>query len=584
MTKRCDRLVVLQTKAQATDYQNNRRLDGDLVLPIGPEAMYEADVNRWAFCNLGDLWTREQDDAEREASRNALEALIDMLNAYSRRLNPDRGLEIGNYYAFQLWVIIGQIRHNNFIAASIAKNLRPAKVLCYTKANPVTFMGLRPDPDCIFADALSESRLFQEGRCEILRIPEKVRVNTSREKILSLLPVSLRALMRSLRDRNLYRNSNSPTHSVLVIGGAGDWNRLNRDPAFSSVFRQHRPPELKADGKATPSQELFEILNTAIQRETRGTEGPGGNVSDLAAAIQTDVELFSQRCSEVSKQMSNYDAVLTAVLTFPIDNFLAHMAARAGRPVVVWQHGEKGQAGFDPLNVYTELYYATDYFAYAPAVAEQYRPWIGKNRLTNVIAVGSIEKRVEWQGGNTIVYATGKWFKTTLPIDTDRRLYNAHTSILSYLNTLGDRYSIIMKANNTPGLNDIPYRYDNVRVEFAKPFTECLKKAKVVILDTPATTLVEACSTRVPIFVLGGRSKYTPEFLDVIKRRVVWSETVEDLLRRLAAFLEYGTYEADVNDQTYLCQYGANKEAADVAESVRTCLLNSIARANNNKF
>jgi len=576
MTNKFDRLVVLQTKAQSKDYQNTRRVEGDLVLPIGPEAMYETEINGWAFCSLGDLWTSEQYDVEKEASQKRLDDLIETLNAYSRRWNSELGLEIGNYYAFQLWVIVGQIQHNNFIVRSIAENLKPVKVLCYTKANDQAFMEMRPDPDCIFAKVLSKSRLCKDGRCEILKIEERNKVNTLRETVLSLLPVSVRTLLRKLRDRSVLKNNKSCVHNLLVIGGGGDWIKLNNYPAFNEVFRLHLPPDLKSAGEVNPAQELIEILNNSIQREGLVPY----DLADLATTIQTDLNSFAEKAHDISAMMKNYEAVVTAVLTWPGDNFLAHMAALAGRPVIVWQHGEKGQTGFDPLSIYTELFYATDYFAYAPVVVEQYQPWVGKYRLTNVVAVGSIEKQVEWRGGNTILYATGKWFKTTMPIDPDRRLYKAHTSILGYLESLGDQYSVVMKANNTPGLNDMPYRYDNVRIEFDKPFTEFLKTAKVVILDTPATTLVEACSTKVPIFVLGGRTEYTPEFLAVIKRRVVWSERLEDLLSRFAAFLETGVYEANVDDRTFLQQYGASEKPAEVADSVSICLLNSISHLN----
>lgn len=80
------RMVILQTEAQTIHYKNNWRQDDDLVLPIGPEAMYEIEKNGWAFCSLGDLWNREQYDAEREVSQKRLDDLIDvskMVSAYS---------------------------------------------------------------------------------------------------------------------------------------------------------------------------------------------------------------------------------------------------------------------------------------------------------------------------------------------------------------------------------------------------------------------------------------------------------------------------------------------------------------------
>lgn len=580
MTDKNDRLVILQTKAQASHYQHNRREVDDIVIPIGPEAMYFAEQNGWATRRLGDCWTGEASERARTESQARLDALIESLNDYSRRWSPTLGLEIGNYYAFQLWVIIGQIHYNYFIVHSIAENLKPTKLLCYTKSQPQAFMELRPDPDCIFAEVLRNSGLFKIEQFEIQCIDEKRKANTLREKIIAALPISVRAWLRGIRDRRLFSNSGSPAHDLLVIGGGGDWIRLNGYPAFNELFRLHNAPKLVAGGSVTPTSELIGILENAVQFDSSIPY----DLKDLTVPIQTDLNLFAEKARDIISSMKKYDAVVTAVLTFPRDNFLAHMAAVAGRPVMVWQHGEMGQTGFNPLSLYTELFYATDYLAYAPMVQKQYGPWIGKYRLANVEAVGSIDKKINWRGGNNIVYATGKWFKTAVGFlpksDPDGRLYDAHRTILDYLEGVASERPVVFKANNTPGLNTIPYQYHNIHIDYSTPFTALLETAGVVILDTPATTLVEACTTKVPIFVLGGRCEYTAEFLDVVKRRVVWCEKPEELVVQLSAYLSDGHYEADASDDTYLKQYCAHAGADKVIADVRNAVFNGIRRSN----
>ncbi len=580
MTDKNGRLAILQTEAQASHYQRNRREPDDIVIPIGPEAMYFAEQNGWAMSRLGDCWTKEAYERARTESQARLDALIESLNDYSRRWSPTLGLEIGNYYAFQLWVIIGQVHYNYFIVHSIADNFRPAKLLCYTKAESEAFMELRPDPDCIFADVLRSSGLFKVEQIEIHCIDEKRQANTLREKILEALPISVRAWLREIRDRRLFSNSGSPARDLLVIGGGGDWIRLNGYQAFNELFRLHNAPKLVAGGRVTPTSELIGILKNAVQFDSSIPY----DLKDLGTAIQTDLNLFAEKARDIISSMKQYDAVVTAVLTFPRDNFLAHMAAVAGRPVMVWQHGEMGQTGFDPLSLYTELFYATDYLAYAPMVQELYRPWIGRYRLANVEAVGSADKKIDWRGGNKIVYATGKWLKTAVGFlpksDPDGRLYTAHRTILDYLEGVSLERPVVFKANNTPGLNAIPYQYRNIHIDYSTPFTTLLETAGVVILDTPATTLVEACTTKVPIFVLGGRCEYTAEFLDVVKRRVIWCETPEDLVAQLSAYLSSGRYEADVSDDTYLKQYCAHAGADKVVADVRNAVFSGIRRSN----
>jgi hypothetical protein len=325
-------------------------------------------------------------------------------------------------------------------------------------------------------------------------------------------------------------------------------------------------------------EDLAHILNDSI---TNG-ENVLYDLSGLATAIQSEMLSYADRYEDIKIKVNQYDVVVTAVLTYPWDSYLAHMAANLNIPVVVWQHGEKGQTK-DVAALFTELFYTTDYLAYAPEVSKQYQHWIGKNRLVNVEVVGSIGKSVVWRGGDSIVYATGKWLKTAVPFvpkpDPDRRLFAAHKTILDYLDAVANVRPVIFKANNTPGLNTIPYEYNNLRIDYATPFIELLETADVVILDTPATTLVEACSTKVPIFVLGGRTEYLPDFLEIIKRRVVWCETPEELVKKVDSYLATGVYEADVSDDTYLREYCAVMNLDEVCMRVKESLLHAIGRS-----
>jgi hypothetical protein len=131
---------------------------------------------------------------------------------------------------------------------------------------------------------------------------------------------------------------------------------------------------------------------------------------------------------------------------------------------------------------------------------------------------------------------------------------------------------VILKANNTHGFNLIPYQYENIDTEYQKTFTELLQTASVVILDTPATTLVEACSTKVPIFALGGRSEYLPEFLRAIRQRAAWYETPEELVAGLTDYFENGIYNADVSDNVYLKGFCPHISEDEVCQSVLNAL------------
>ena len=575
------RVVVLQTKDQVRHYAEHKRQENDLIIPIGPAAMYQADKNGWATCNLGSLWTLKDFEQAKFESQSRIDGLIAALNVYSKGINPDLNIEIGSYYAFQLWVIIGHIHYNYFIARSIAKQIKPERLLIYTKDINQPFLDLRPDPDRIFADVLSRSGCFKAENIEIQQICEKRRGNTAKERIINFIPQAMAIRLRELRSRLKIKNLRKATYHLLMVGGAYDWAKISQYEAFRNVFKIHIIPKLMAKESGNPPIELVGILKGSVKQA-------GNMVYDLkglASAIHADMLLYAKKNEELKKELKRYDAVVTTVLPFPWDSYLAHMAAKMNIPVIVWQHGEKGQTQ-DVTALYTELFYASDYLSYSPSVSEIFQSWIGKTRSVNVETVGSLGKNVVWRGGKTIIYATGKWFKTAMPFgeqdpaqDPDHRLFNAHKTILGYLNTVAIERTVIFKANNTSNLNEIPYDYSRIRIDYSTPFTELLKTAGLVILDTPATTLVESCSIKVPIFVLGGRSKYLPDFLERVKRRVVWCDSPKELVMKVDAYLRTGLYEADVDDETYSRNYCATLEPDEVVLRVKKTLMNAIDRS-----
>jgi len=563
MLNKYDRLVILQTELQSVHYSNKKRKQGDLVLTIGSGAMWYAAKCQWDRCYLGDVFDDDEYKQAHKESNCRIESLITKLNDWS----AGNELEMGNYYGFQFWIIIGQIHYNYFILKSIAKHIGNKPVLVYTKKREKTILELRPDPERVFFDVLTYSGLFDKTKIEVVLIDEKRKSFSVKEKLVNALPVTVIRVLRFLRDKKrLPRCKDNSQSKLLLIGGGYDWFEIAALPKFNKKYCiEMAKPLIGRSVVKRQDKKLSDILNDAI---TFG-DVIVYDLKEIKSAIQQDYRLFTKKKERVHNLMIECKAAVTGVLTYPVDLFYAHMAAKATKKLYVWQHGEKGQTR-DYTTMFTELYYATDYLTYASDVTKHYREFVGKRRLNSVHTVGSIGKKVDWQDGDTILYATGKWFGTAVPFldksDPDQRLFQAHTTILGYLNSIGTKHPVVFKGNNTPGFNSLPYQYDNIDIEYTKTFTELLRTASVVILDTPATTLVEACSTRVPVFVLGGRSEYLPEFMRPIRQRVAWYETPEELVAGLTDYIENGKYIADVSNDDYqkgFCVQATNDEVCE---------------------
>jgi len=568
MEKIKKRLVILQTKSQALKYYlNYQDKDNDLVLPIGPDSMYISQKYNSTITHLGEFWDESEYKNAKQKSENKIDILVENLNNYSLKIDYNDFIEIGNYFSFQLWVIIGQIHYNQFIIQSIFDKLKPNSILCFEKTKQEIYLDYRPDPDRIFIDILKTHRSIASLEFKVIKLRESRKKNTNREKILSLIPTFLRTLLRNIRDNSLIKNKKNAANKLLVIGGAGDWIKLNNYNEFNSLYKLNFAPKLMlCKTNDFNSKELQEILYNQITNENFGAL----NLTYLINLINSNLNLFINNLSFVKKNIATYDAVVTNVFTFPLDLFLAHVASSLNLPVIVWQHGEKGQI-FDPTIKSTELLYASNYFCYADSV-KKYFLKLNINSNTRYDVVGSIEKNVSWKNGNSIVYATGKWFKTATPFisksNPDKRLFDAHNLILNYLTKYTEKFEVIFRPNNSPGQNDIPYSFKNIKIDFDTTFTKLLKDAKIVILDTPATTLVEACSTEVPIFVLGGRAEYNLDFLQTIKRRVIWKETPEELIVAIENFIQKNEYPSNLLDRDYLNKYCANSDNNEVLKKV----------------
>lgn len=571
------RFVVLQTLSQSQYYATRVRKSNDVVIPIGPQAMHEASRLGWCSIALSDLWDEGDYRQTSEKSSREIIECIEALNDFSGNWSPALELRLGDYYSFQLSIILGQLHYNLFIVQSLARYIADSKLVVFTKKNDERFLDLRPDPDCVFADVLINSDVIDPELVELIYIDEKRTYNTPKEKLLGLLPSMLvRRLREARRAWQLYTFKKTGKR-LLLVGGGYDWVKISSHRVFRDQFSisgVHQPSTKAADTK------LVENILSVLSDRLPSHLGSSVSVNRLAISLASDLRLFSEHWDEIKTKIEGFDAVVTSVLTFPWDSYLAHMAAVLGKPVVLWQHGEKGQS-IDPTALYTELMYTTHYLAYAEGVANLYKPFVGTRRLAKVSVVGSLGKAVTWEGGETILYATGKWFKTCSPMltpsDPDRRLFTIHKAVLAFLNDECNHFPIIFKANNTPGLDSTPYRFENIHIVRNTPFTELLAQAKLVILDTPATTLIEACSTHVPVFVVGGRSIYTKEFLDLVKRRVVWCERVDELINQLRVFLQKGVYQADVSDRSYLDAFGAHLNADEVVRRVADSLDVAIA-------
>ena len=576
------RLVILQSKQDCEEYKKNFFNPQDIVIPIGPDPIFFANKNKMEACFLYELISENENNLERKKSDKKINQLIKDLNKYSKQ-NYSGNLEIGNYFSFQLKILIDQVLYNLMIVKSIKRKFPSNDLLIFLNKNPSNFRVIRPDPLGLLPEILLNSKLFNREKIQAIKINQFYKPLSLKEFVVFKLSMKLIYLIRNIRDSlrlkrfDFFNSPKSKKLKLALIGGGYEWfdfiQHEEANTRFSiDIVRLFIKKNQNLNKNSISA--LVKIINENVYKD----EIVPYSFDNFARYILSSLYQFEKKSEKFIKILKKYDAVVSSILCFPEENFLAHIANKINLPVILWQHGEKGQS-YDDTTFFTEILYASHYFAYGEEVVRQYKHWIGKRNFKYPINVGSIQKDILWEGTNSkkIVYATGKWQLTATGfnevIDLDSRQYEAQNKILQFLNT-DKEWEVFFKANNTEGLNMIPFaeEYENVVFDFKSPFTDLLKKAEIIILDTPATTLIESISTKVPIFVLGGRVKYFDDFINDVKKRVIWCNSPEVLIRKLYEYMKSGFYESNLEDKTYLRNYFSENEKINTIQEVNNSL------------
>lgn len=556
------RIVILNSNFEAADYGKNHRKVDDVILPIGPTARYYALENNWEIRTLGSLWSKEEYFKAKEDSEKRIKTLVAELNDYSKLVAKNFPLTVGDYFHFQLHIVIGQIHYNNFIIDSIQKSLNPDSWILYQNQGEKIFMDFRPHPDSIFYKIFLLSPYYEKAI--LLKLNKEQKENTKiqgkqrwKQAIKNILPEAFVEILNVLRYQIKINNWFPMGKSrLLLLGSVYDWEFVFMDKNFkNNYFVDYNTSKGLFNSEVMP-RTLLAILNNSI------TFG-GVLVFDLAEQakiIHGTLESFDKQVSKLKSNIKKYHAILSTVFVFPMQNLMGHLARTLDIPIINWQHGEMNLY-HDIFTESVEINYTTHYLCYGDGVKPKYESYIGHSPMKKVFTVGSTKKSITWESDQYIVYATGKWMKTAIPFievhDPDTRLFSAQQDILEYLNSIGDQHSIVFKGNNTPGLNEIPFHCENIKIDTTTPFTTLLKNAKLVILDTPATTCIESCSTSAPLFVLTGRTNWYERPTKLLQKRAVLADTTEELIHNVENYLNDNIYPADINNMDFLNEYGS---------------------------
>ena len=550
-----ERIVILFDIQEARLYTSGFMKKSDVIYCVTPEVRVYSENFGLAHIQRKDIVSSIDYDFAEKHQYAVINKIISDFNKFSKEISGSQALEIGTYFSFQLWAIIGQMLNSYLTIKSLVKKYPNKNYLIFTNGKKNKFfLKYRPDPTSTFNEILIKYLRKKNKNIEIIKCKKRRKFILNKASLIDKLPDIIIDWIRVLKNKRHFKNKSTIIkEKLLIVGGVFDWKEICKYQIFNSQFSIDILFPLRRSGSLIHKEKILEIFEKRFFENVEHIY----DFNLLSEQISIDLSTYQKNYVKLVEVLSRYEACISAALTFPDDHFVAHIFEKLNKPVIIWQHGEKGQTN-DPTAIYTELSYASDYMTYGPKVSELYSLMNGSTKLKNIITVGSLQKNITWNGPlahknsnlgkKYVLYATGKWQSHKSPIvsiDPDDRLINIQRKLFKYFENSNHDYEIIFKLNNTRQMNQNVLADKKVIIEETESFTKLLSNAACVILDTPATTLLESASTEIPIFVIGGRSKYRMDFLKKVKQRVIWEENIEDLLIKLDNFLTFGTYESD---------------------------------------
>jgi hypothetical protein len=288
---------------------------------------------------------------------------------------------------------------------------------------------------------------------------------------------------------------------------------------------------------------------------------------------------MSEKTVELIRQYQPVAFLCSEKATFS-EHLSAHIAQCHNIPVIAWQHGDG--PFYPPMQVYAEIMNSDVHLSYGPGHQKMLQAApdnhfncriesVGSHILENLYSTSSesvIRKKILFV---TTGFYYNNLYVNSFPVNDNIQWIN-QKEILRVLGTSG--IPTIFKLNPDNYKNQFMHEYikenhfDNITlIRHEKPFLDLLNEADVIICDYPATPVIESIAAKKTVFVLLSSPYLRDEALTLLKKRVYWSDTIDNFVRMIADYLENKPLDQnpDIHNTEYLEMYGTHKLDGNVA-------------------
>ena len=591
-------LVLIENKDQLNEYfrQKDKYEDFEhIICALTPYGVKYCEENKLNYIEPISCYSPNEYYRHKEVSEKSIKELVAIINECYKHGNnkSEFQFELGNYFHFQLYVIIGSYHLKAFILDRLINKVKPKRITCFRAINDKPFLGFRPNPDSgnMFSDLLTHSpynsmtiHLSYQKNDDSEKREEGTRTCIKRTlfRLAGYIPLVDRLYHHILlvkKNMTPFLGGNirlKKEKKILIIGGIYNWRYVFSNPKSRKkhflISHYNKNGIFDFENDETPISKIKWNGAFASFRIDRLIE-------PILDYIGQYLILLKIKHDKYVKMVRKHDVSVFSVSPYPIHAYLLHLSKYLKKKTVCYQHGIQNVYCDSLFSEITELQYCDYYLAFGENVIEKYKKYEGKG-LKRTIAVGSASidtfcaDTLHKEKKRHILYATSKYLLNATPliddIGTDQKLFDSQVKILKYLDSDAPElkeWVKILKPNNTLIHGYLDFELNNIEItnQFT-PFTSLLNSAAIIILDRPATTALEASAvTEVPIFVVMNKSWF-PIAREFLERRAVVSDTPEELIGKLSDYLRTGKYPADVANRDFVKAYATHLDDGCSAE------------------
>lgn len=545
-----------------------------------------------------DCFTAEESREWQEQSERAIKGLVQQLNAYyHERVREHDGFRFdgGNYHYFRLYHFLNALHYRCFFLSRMIEKLRVDHILIPQRAKAGA--AATRFPVSLYTNCYLDLCLHSTYKDKVVPLVEREQAaahqrDSVKTAVRRLLSTSMRKIDAVDRALNRLR-ANLPANvrdtilgrtrsDILLVGGAGPWRHVFNDRSLAS-----RVEMVAAKEEFTRAGRMQK--NWFADWFKWDDRFCGFNLSALCGQEMARVKRLSEGMiaghRDTVERVRRYKALIYSVCPYPFEQYLLSVGKHLGIPRICYQHGEMSLYESGLWSESSELLYCSHYFTFGDQVslekANSAREVTGFRRAISVGSAG-LEKLRDSPSApdGYILYAASKYLDYSagfVPRHVDVHLFRNQELLIPYFEDVIQRSPdtrVVWKLN-PERLTRQPVTATNrvTVIRDEKTFTDLLPDARIVILDRPSTTSLEACMTEKPLFVSMANRNWYPLPESLLRKRAVIAYTAEELVESIDRYLSTGYYPADVKNREFLRAYGVHLDDGEAARRAMDELL-----------